>query len=310
MANISAKDVMALRQKTGIGMMECKKALISAQGDFEEAVKILREKGLAVAAKKAGRVAAEGIVGVSKCDECGLTAMVEVNCETDFVAKNASFNEFVQSVLGTIIKTKPKNLNALLAEKLDGSELTIEDEIKDKIFTIGENISVRRFALVAGVTGYYVHMGGSAGVITAFETTNGIETTEAFAEYAKNICMQIAAMNPLYVCKHCVPANVIEGEKEILLAQIKGDPKMANRPEAIIEKMVSGRINKFYETNCLKEQQYVKDEGKTVDEYTKSVARELGGDIVIVDFIKYERGEGIEKAEEDFAAEIDKLIQG
>lgn len=308
MANIPAKDVMALRAKTGVGMMECKKALVEAEGNFDEAVKLLREKGLQVADKKAARIAAEGVVDIAKAD--GITAMVEVNAETDFVANNATFREFVKQILATIIKGKPADVEALSAMKLDGSEHTVEEEVKDKIFTIGENISVRRFTIVDGVTGTYIHGGGSAGVITKFETTNGIETKPEFAEYAKNVCMQIAAMNPTYVCKHCVPQNVLDNEKDILMNQIQNDEKLKNKPAAVIEKMITGRLEKFYDSNCLNEQQYVREENMKVKDYTESVAKELGGEIKIASFVKYERGEGIEKREDNFADEIEKLVKG
>ena len=308
MANISAKDVMELRKKTGCGMMECKKALVSANGDFDEAIKILREKGLAVAAKKADRVAADGIVDVYTANGC--TAIIEVNTETDFVAKNASFKEFVHGILVTIVETKPADVAALLATKFAGKETTVEDELKQEIFTIGENMSIRRFEVIEGVTGTYIHGGGSAGVVAKFEVEGGVENTEGFAEYAKNVCMQIAAMNPLYVCKNCVPESVIQGEKDILLAQIKNDPKLANKPEQIIEKMVTGRIEKYYDTNCLVHQQYVKEENMTVQQYTENTAKELGGAIKVVSFVKYEKGEGIEKREDDFASEIEKLVKG
>lgn len=308
MANIPAKDVMALRAKTGVGMMECKKALVEADGNFDEAVKLLREKGLQVADKKAARVAAEGVVDIAQAD--GVTAMVEVNAETDFVANNATFREFVKQILATIIKNKPADVAALLATKLDGSEHTVEEEVKDKIFTIGENISVRRFVIVEGVTGTYIHGGGSAGVVAKFETTNGIENKPEFVEYAKNICMQIAAMNPTYVCKCCVPQSVLDSEKDILMNQIQNDEKLKNKPAAVIEKMVTGRLEKFYDNNCLNEQQYVREEDMKVKQYTESVAKALGGEIKISDFIKYERGEGIEKKEDDFAGEIEKLVKG
>lgn len=308
MANIPAKDVMALRAKTGVGMMECKKALVEADGNFDEAVKLLREKGLQVADKKAARVAAEGVVDIAQAD--GVTAMVEVNAETDFVANNATFREFVKQILATIIKNKPADVAALLATKLDGSEHTVEEEVKDKIFTIGENISVRRFVIVDGVTGTYIHGGGSAGVVAKFETTNGIENKPEFVEYAKNICMQIAAMNPTYVCKCCVPQSVLDSEKDILMNQIQNDEKLKNKPAAVIEKMVTGRLEKFYDNNCLNEQQYVREEDMKVKQYTESVAKALGGEIKISDFIKYERGEGIEKKEDDFAGEIEKLVKG
>ncbi len=308
MANIPAKDVMALRAKTGVGMMECKKALVEADGNFDEAVKLLREKGLQVADKKAARVAAEGVVDIAQAD--GVTAMVEVNAETDFVANNATFREFVKQILATIIKNKPADVAALLATKLDGSEHTVEEEVKDKIFTIGENISVRRFVIVEGVTGTYIHGGGSAGVVAKFETTNGIENKPEFVEYAKNICMQIAAMNPTYVCKCCVPQSFLDSEKDILMNQIQNDEKLKNKPAAVIEKMVTGRLEKFYDNNCLNEQQYVREEDMKVKQYTESVAKALGGEIKISDFVKYERGEGIEKREDDFAGEIEKLVKG
>lgn len=308
MADISAKVVMELRKKTGCGMMECKKALVTANGDFDEAIKILREKGLAVAAKKADRVAADGIVDVYTADGC--TAIIEVNTETDFVAKNASFKEFVHGILVTIVENKPADVAALLATKFAGKETTVEDELKQEIFTIGENMSIRRFEIVEGVTGTYIHGGGSAGVVAKFEVEGGIENTDAFAEYAKNVCMQIAAMNPLYVCKCNVPESVIQAEKDILLAQIKNDPKLANKPDQIIEKMVIGRIEKYYDTNCLVHQQYVKEENMTVKQYTENTAKELGGSIKVVSFVKYEKGEGIEKREDDFASEIEKLVKG
>ena len=308
MADISAKVVMELRKKTGCGMMECKKALVTANGDFDEAIKILREKGLAVAAKKADRVAADGIVDVYTANGC--TAIIEVNTETDFVAKNASFKEFVHGILVTIVETKPADVAALLATKFAGKETTVEDELKQEIFTIGENMSIRRFEVIEGVTGTYIHGGGSAGVVAKFEVEGGVENTEGFADYAKNVCMQIAAMNPLYVCKCCVPESVIQGEKDILLAQIKNDPKLANKPDQIIEKMVTGRIEKYYDTNCLVHQQYVKEENMTVQQYTENTAKELGGAIKVVSFVKYEKGEGIEKREDDFASEIEKLVKG
>ncbi len=310
MAEISAKVVNELRKKTGVGLMECKKALVAANGNEEEAIKILREKGMAVAGKKADRVAAEGVIDIAKCDKCGYTAIVEVNAETDFVAKNATFKEFVKGILATILANKPASIEALNECKFEGKDSTVEEERKNMVFTIGENMSIRRFELIDGITGTYIHGGGTAGVVVKFETTNGIEKTEGFAEYAKNVCMQIAAMAPTYVCRHCVPESVINNEKEILLAQIANDPTKAGKPEAVKLKMVEGRINKFYETNCLVDQAYVKDEDLTVAKYTEQVAKELGGEIKPVYFVKYERGEGIEKREDDFAGEIDRLVKG
>ncbi len=307
MANISAKDVMELRKKTGCGMMECKKALVETEGNFDEAIKYLREKGLSVAAKKADRVAAEGVVDVLSVD--GTTAIIEVNAETDFVAKNASFQEFVKGILRTIVTNKPADLAALNALNFDGTDVTVEAELKNMIFTIGENMSIRRFDIIEGSTGCYIHGGGSAGVVTKFDTDCDI-TSEAFVAYAKNVCMQIAAMSPSYVDRDAVPASVIENEKSILMSQIENDEKLKSKPDAVKEKMVVGRISKFYDNNCLVDQAYVKDEDMTVGKYTESVAKELGGNIKIVSFVKYERGEGIEKKEDNFAEEINKLVNG
>ncbi|MBO5870903.1 MAG: elongation factor Ts [Clostridia bacterium] len=307
MANISAKDVMELRKKTGCGMMECKKALVETDGNFDEAIKYLREKGLAVAAKKADRIAAEGVVDI--LSDNGVTAIIEVNAETDFVAKNASFQEFVKGILRTIVANKPADLAALNALNFDGTDVTVEAELKNMIFTIGENMSIRRFDIVEGTTGCYIHGGGSAGVVTKFDTDCDASSA-VFAEYAKNVCMQIAAMSPSYVDRDHVPASVVENEKAILLSQIENDENLSKKPDAVKEKMVIGRISKFYDNNCLVDQEYVKDSDLTVGKYTENVAKELGGSIKVVSFIKYERGEGIEKREDDFAAEINKLVNG
>jgi len=307
MANISAKDVMELRKKTGCGMMECKKALVETDGNFDEAIKYLREKGLAVAAKKADRIAAEGVVDI--LSDNGVTAIIEVNAETDFVAKNASFQEFVKGILKTIVANKPANIEALNALNYNGTDVTVEAELKNMIFTIGENMSIRRFDIIDGTTGCYIHGGGSAGVVTKFDTD--VDTANAaFVEYAKNVCMQIAAMSPSYVDRDAVPATVIENEKAILLTQIENDANLSKKPDAVKEKMVIGRISKFYDNNCLVDQEYVKDSDLTVGKYTENVAKELGGSIKIVSFIKYERGEGIEKREDNFGEEINKLING
>ncbi len=307
MANIPAKDVMELRKKTGCGMMECKKALVETEGNFDEAIKYLREKGLAVAAKKADRVAAEGVVDILTVD--GVTAIIEVNAETDFVAKNASFQEFVKGILRTIVANKPADIAALNALNFDGTDVTVEAELKNMIFTIGENMSIRRFDIIEGSIGSYIHGGGSAGVVTKFDTDCDT-TSAAFVEYAKNVCMQIAAMSPSYVDRDHVPASVIENEKGILMSQIENDEKLKSKPDAVKEKMVVGRISKFYDNNCLVDQEYVKDGDLTVGKYTENVAKELGGNIKIVSFIKYERGEGIEKREDNFAEEINKLVNG
>lgn len=305
---ITAQQVNELRKKTGIGMMECKKALVEANGDADEAIKILREKGLAVAAKKADRVAAEGVVDIMKSEDGLTTAILEVNSETDFVAKNASFKEFVRTILATIVKNKPANLQELLDMKLDGSDLTVEQARKDKVFAIGENITIRRFVIIEGVTGCYIHNAGALAVVAKFDTN--VAVNDAFNEFAKNICMQIAAMNASYVCPKCVPEDVIQNEKEILLAQIANDEALANKPDAVKAKMVEGRIKKFYQTACLVEQAYVKDDSITVSKYIEDTEKALGGSIKVASFIKLERGEGIEKREDDFAAEIEKLVKG
>ncbi|MBE6595784.1 MAG: elongation factor Ts [Ruminococcaceae bacterium] len=304
MANITAKDVAALRAQTGLGMMDCKKALVEAEGDVEKAVKILREKGLATAEKKAGRIAAEGRVDV--LTKNGYTAMVEVNSETDFAAKSDAFKEFVTGVLETIIANKPATVEELLALNYCDTAETVQKTLIEKIAMIKENLSIRRFVLVEGITSSYIHGFGSTGVIVKFCTD--VADKAGFAEYAKNIALQIAAGNPpQYVNIEDVPAEAVAEEKAVLIAQMKNDPKNANKPDQILEKIVSGRLGKFYERVCLVEQGYVKEDSMTVGAYTKATAKELGGDIKICSFVLYEKGEGIEKKEDNFAEEIAKL---
>ena len=306
MANITAKDVAALRAKTGLGMMDCKKALVEAEGDVDKAIKILREKGLATAEKKAGRVAAEGRVDVMTKN--GVTAMVEVNSETDFAAKSDAFKEFVTGLLETIIENKPANLEALLAANYIGSNETVQKTLIEKIAMIKENLSIRRFVIVEGVTSTYIHGFGTTGGIVKFDAAADVVAKDGFAEYAKNIALQIAAGNPpQYVNIEDVPAEAVAEEKAVLIAQMKNDPKNANKPDQILEKIVSGRLGKFYERVCLVEQGYVKEDSMTVGAYTKATAKELGGDIKIVSFCLFEKGEGIEKKEDNFAEEIAKL---
>ena len=306
MANITAKDVAELRKRTGIGMMECKKALVEADGDLDAAIKILREKGeLKAESKMATRIAADGVVAIAK--EGNTTAMIEVNSETDFVAKNETFKEFVNELLALIIAQKPADIDALMACQYD-AEMTVEAKIKEMIFKIGEKITVRRFVLVEGVTSTYIHGTGSIGVIAKF-ATNVADKAE-FVAFAKNIALQIGAYPTPYLCREQVPASVLEEEKNILLAQIANDPANANKPEAIKEKMVLGRISKFYDNNCLVDMTYVKDEDLTVGKYVAATAKELGGEIAIVDFYRYEKGEGIQKREENFAEEIAKMTAG
>lgn len=306
MAAITAKMVNELRTKTGAGMMECKKALVEADGNFDEAIKILREKGLGKADKKAGRIAAEGVVDIYV--EGNTAAMIEVNAETDFVAKNETFKAFVKGILKVIVENKPASVEELKALRYDADFETVEAKLKDMIFTIGENMNIRRFVIVDGVTSTYIHGGGIAGVIVKFDADEAVAAKPEFAEFAKNICLQIAAGTPpTYVNKEDVPESVLAEEKEILMAQIKNDEKNAKKPEAIIAKMVEGRIGKFYEKACLVEQIYVKDDSLTIGKYVAATAKELGGSIKIDSFVLYEKGEGLEKREDDFAEEIAKL---
>ena len=306
MAAITAKMVNELRTKTGAGMMDCKKALVETDGNFDEAIKVLREKGLSKADKKAGRIAAEGVVDV--LTEGNTTAIIEVNAETDFVAKNETFKTFVRNILKIIVENKPANIDELKALRFDSDFETVEAKLKDMIFTIGENMNIRRFVIVDGITSTYIHGGGVAGVIVKFDTDPETASKEGFAEAAKNICLQIAAGTPpTYVKRDEVPESVLAEEKEILMAQIKNDEKNATKPDAIIAKMVEGRIGKFYERACLVEQPYVKEDSITVGKYLEQVSKELGGKVAVDSFVLYERGEGLEKREDDFAEEIAKL---
>ena len=300
--SFTAKDVAALREKTGCGMMDCKKALTEANGDQDKAIELLREKGLAAQAKKAGRIAAEGMVNVyiDKAKKAG--AIIEVNSETDFVAKNAEFQALVNGAAKAVVDYNPADVDALLKCKFEDSEFTVEDILREKILKIGENMKIRRFERLEGDLVSYVHGGGSAACIAKFETGNA--DSAEFQELGKNICMQVVAMTPEYLSPQDVPADVIEHEKNILIAQIKNDPKTANKPDAVIEKMVQGKINKFYQENCLLKQAYVKEQKITVEQYIAQSAKELGFDIKLVCFVNYEKGEGLEKRQDDFAAEV------
>ncbi len=302
---ITAKQVADLRAKTGLGMMECKKALTEANGNEEEAIKLLREKGLAVAAKKASRIAAEGAVDIMISEDGKTAAMIEVNIETDFAATNAVFVGFVKDLLKIIIEKRPADIAALLALPFD-SELTVEGAVKNKVFEIGENINIRRFVIVDGNVASYVHGKGQIGVIVNMKDSDATAKDE-FKAAAKNVALQIAAMSPAYLDEASVPASVVEGEKEVILAQIKNDEANAKKPESVLEKMVNGKIKKFYTQNCLLLQEYVKDDGVTVEKYLAGVAAELGAPVEVASFIRFEKGEGLEKREDDFADEIAKL---
>ena len=309
MAAITAKMVADLRAQTGCGMMECKKALTASNGDFDEAVKVLREKGLAVAAKKATRIASEGVVDIMLSEDGKTAAMIEVNAETDFVAKNEKFQDFVRGLLKTIIAHRPADVEALKTLPYPDSDFTVEGKLKDMIFTIGENMNIRRFLIVDGVLSTYIHGKGTTGVIINFEADDVCVANPGFAEFAKNIALQVAAMPVLYLNKESVPAADLEAEKQIQLTLMKNDPKNANKPENILEKMIMGKMNKFYEKNCLTEQSYIKDDNMSVSQYVAATAKEFGGNIAIKGFSIYERGEGLEKKEDNFAEEIASMMK-
>ena len=304
---ISAKDVMELRKQTDCGMMECKKALTEADGNFEKAIEILRERGLATAAKKASRVAAEGMVYADYCPECKVGVVIEVNAETDFVAKNAQFIDFVKTCAETVIYENPADVEALLAAKAHGSDMTVDAMLKDKILTIGENIKIRRFVRYEGDCVAYVHGGGRIGVLVRFETEN--VPAEVLNECGKDVAMQIAALNPAYLDKSTVPAEALDKEKEILMAQIQNDPKNSKKPQNIIEKMVTGRIGKFYENNCLLQQAFVKNGDLSVEQYIAEEAKKAGGTMKVTDFVRFEKGEGLEKRNDDFASEVANMVK-
>ena len=305
---ISAKDVMELRKQTDCGMMECKKALTEADGNFEKAIEILRERGLATAAKKASRVAAEGMVYADYCPECKVGVVIEVNAETDFVAKNDKFVKFVKDTTKVIMEQNPADVEALMNCKLAGTDVTVDAALKDKILTIGENLKIRRFTRYEGNVVSYTHGGGRIGVLVKFEL-DGVAADKDFETFGKDIAMQIAAVSPSYICPMCVPADVVAKEKEIVLAQIENDPKLAGKPAQVKEKMVDGRINKFYKEVCLLKQPFVKDGEIDVAEYIEKTGKELGGTIKVADFVRYEKGEGIEKREDDFAAEVASMVK-
>ena len=303
MAVIEAKLVAELRKQTGCGMMDCKNALVAANGDFDAAVKVLREKGMAATAKKQSRIAAEGLVDILTVGN--KTAMIEVNSETDFVAKNATFKAFVQAVLRPFLPSEPADVDALKACKFDGTAETVEQVLQEKTYTIGEKLSLRRFIIVEGTVSTYVHGTGVTGVIVKFDTD--VADKPEFAEFSKNIALQVAAYNVPYLDRASVPASVLDEEKEILKKQMAQDPKMANKPEKVLEGIVAGKLGKYYENNCLLEMLYVKDDSITVGKYVEQTAKALGGKIAVTGFYRYDKGEGIQKREDDLAAEVAKL---
>ena len=295
----TAKDVKDLRERTGCGMMDCKKALTETDGDFEKAIEYLREKGLAAATKKAGRIAADGMVFSTVDRENKIGVVVEVNSETDFVAKNEMFREFVADVAAVVAKENPATVEELLTKTMPNGD-TVEASLQEKILVIGENLKIRRFVRYEGPCVAYIHAGGTHGVLVNFEVADEVFAKAEFDVYGQDIAMQVAAANPSYLNKSEVPAEVLEKEKEILTQQAINEGK----PAAIAEKMVAGRIAKYYKENCLVEQAFVKDDKQTITAYTNATAKELGGDIKIVAFTRFEKGEGIEKKVDDFAAEV------
>ena len=304
----TAADVKNLREMTGVGMMDCKKALTASDGDMDKAVEYLREKGLAASAKKASRIAAEGMAYA--CVINGVGVVVEVNAETDFVGKNEKFVDFVKGVAATVAAQAPANLDALMDCKYNGTDLTVLQQQQEMVLVIGENIKVRRFArFPEGVSVPYIHAGGKIGVLVNLETSL---TAEQVTDLGKNVAMQIAALNPRFWDKAQVTEEVLDEEKKVMLAQMENDPKMANKPAQVREKIVMGKLNKFYAENCLLQQDSVRAdvfEG-SVEAYIAHVAKELGGEIKFKDAVRFEKGEGIEKKQENFADEIASLVKG
>ena len=303
---VTASMVKELREMTGAGMMDCKKALSATDGDFDKAIEFLREKGLATAEKKAGRIAAEGLVATTIKDGDKVAAIVEVNAETEFVAKNEVFRTFVKEVVEQAADTDAADIDAFKAEKwaLDTS-MTVDEKLAAMIAKIGENMNIRRFEKIVsedGIVVSYIHAAGKIGVLVEAKTENNDERVK---EALKNVAMQVAALNPKYVSTDDVPEEYKEHEKEILIAQAKNDPKNANKPENIIEKMITGRLAKELKEICLLEQEYVKAENKeTVDKYLEMVSKEVGTPVELKRFVRFETGEGLEKKNEDFAAEV------
>ena len=307
---VTASMVKELREMTGAGMMDCKKALSATDGDFDKAIEFLREKGLATAEKKAGRIAAEGLVATTIKDGDKVAAIVEVNAETDFVAKNEVFQTFVKEVVEQAADTDAADIDAFKAEKwaLDTS-MTVDEKLAAMIAKIGENMNIRRFEKIVsedGIVVSYIHAAGKIGVLVEAKTENNDERVK---EALKNVAMQVAALNPKYVSTDDVPEEYKEHEKEILIAQAKNDPKNANKPENIIEKMITGRLAKELKEICLLEQEYVKAENKeTVAKYLEMVSKEVGTPVELKRFVRFETGEGLEKKEENFAEEVAKQM--
>ena len=303
----TSKDVMALREKTGVGMMDCKKALQESDGDMEKAIDYLREKGLAKQAKKASRVAAEGMAYATVNYDKKVGVVVEVNSETDFAAKSDKFVEFVKEIADVIIDENPADVDALLACNVNGQ--TVADLLRDKVMVIGENLSIRRFVRYEGDCVAYVHGGGRIGVLVKFDAEGAASGSETLIDCGKDVAMQIAALNAPFLNEASVPAEVVEHEKEVQLALIKNDPKNANKPEMVLEKMITGKMRKYFEENCLVNQAFVKDGNLTVGQYVEQQAGVAGGAMALASFVRFEKGEGIEKREDDFASEVASMVK-
>ncbi len=303
--SFTAKDVKELREKTGCGMMDCKKALASSDGDMAAAIDFLREKGLAAATKKSSRVAAEGLAMAYTNEDGSVGVAIEVNSETDFVAKNVDFQSFVKLCGEIVIEKNPQSVEELLKLKAENGK-TVEEILQEKILTIGENIKIRRFKRFEGVVAGYVHAAGKIGVLVNFDVDNkDVAKTDVFKAFSKDVAMQIAAINPLYLVPEEIPADVIAHERKILKEQIVGDGK----PENIAEKIVEGRIGKYYKEVCLMNQAFVKDGNLSIEQYTQKISKELGTSIKIISFVRFEKGEGIEKKEDNFAQEVAGMIK-
>lgn len=301
--NITASMVKELREKTAAGMLDCKKALAEANGDMARAIDLLREKGLAKAAKKSDRIAAEGLVGIVVSEDGKKAAMVEVNSETDFVAKNEEFIGFVDNIANIALANNPSDLEGLLASSYE-NEGTVKDALNAKIARIGENMSIRRFSVLSVESGRisgYVHGAGKIAVLVKMEASNDSEKLETLG---KDIAMQMAAMNPKYISRDDVDPEYIAHEKEILIQQALNEGK----PQNIVEKMVEGRLQKQLKEVCLLDQTFVKDSDKTVQDVVNDVSKEIGSEIKLTDVVRFEVGEGIEKKEENFAEEVAKQL--
>ena len=305
MGKVSVAEIKELMKSTGVGMMDCKKALEANDGDMDKAIEFLREKGLATQAKKSGRAAAEGVVAAGVKGNVGV--LLEVNTETDFAANTDDIRNFVANVANTIIEKNPADVEALKNEALVGGTGTVGEALTELAgMKIRENIVIRRFVRLEGVLASYIHNGGSIGVLVKLDTELSADQVAAIG---KDVAMQSAALNAPYLCREQVPADVIEKEKEIMMAQMAEDPKMASKPEQVRAKIVEGKVGKYYSENCLLEQAFVKDDKLSVQGYVDAEAKKLGGSIKVVDVIRYERGEGIEKKEENFADEIANMIK-